>query len=190
MSHYQGSIPDTPRKPDWRDLAACAPKEIDSEVFHAGERNTLATEQARTICAGCPVRTACLTSAYLEDDDWGVRAGLTPRQRRAALRRAEQNVARAVADALHDTTGLIRNIYHHHARPDRSGHVVWTDHRHQITVRGTVYTPNQIAFQAHHGCPPIGSVQRVCEVEDCVAKACLVDKPMRERAARQARAAA
>ncbi|WP_435279118.1 WhiB family transcriptional regulator [Streptomyces sp. 1222.5] len=167
------------RADDWRDTAACTSEDTDPEIFHAGERNTLATELARTVCKRCPARTACLTNAYAEGDAWGIRAGLTPRQRRAALRRNGGNIARAVADALHDTTSLLRNIYHHHAEPARGGHVVWTDRRHQILVRQTVYTPNQLAFQAHYGRPPVGSVQRTCDVDDCVAKACLTDKPMR-----------
>jgi len=182
------SIPDTPRAASWADTAAC--RSEDPDLFHAGERDPKAMEEARSICNRCPSRAGCLTAAYQEGDDWGVRGGLTPRQRRAALRKANGDITQAVAEATGDATALLRRIYSHHARPDGDGHVRWTDHRHQISVRNTVYTPNQLAFQAHYGRPPVGHVERVCDVERCVARACLADRPMRERAAIRQKTAA
>ena len=181
MTHYSGSIPTTPRKPNWRDNAACIG--ANPELFHAGERDPHATEEARTICGRCTVRTACLIAAYQEDDQHGLRAGLTHRQRNTYLRKAEGDITRAVAEALETTAILLQQIYRHHAKPAPGGHMVWTDHRHLVTVRGVPYTPARLAWIAFHGTEPIGQVKRACQVEGCVAKACLTDRWMRDRAA-------
>jgi WhiB family redox-sensing transcriptional regulator len=188
VSHYSGSVPATPRATTWRDQAGCIGK--DAELFHAGERNRNAIEQARAICDRCPVRTACLLAAYQEEDEWGLRAGLTPRQRNAHLRKAEGNIARAVADALEDTALILRNIYQHHAKPADGGHVLWTDQRHFINVRNRPYTVHRLAWIALYGVEPVGHVQRACKVEGCVARACLTDRWMRDRAAASRKKAA
>jgi hypothetical protein len=168
---------------DWKRSAACADKAVDADIFHAGERDPKATETARTVCNRCPVRTPCLIAAYKEGDEWGIRAGLTPRQRNAHLRKADGNIARAVADALEDTALILGAIYRHHAKPTGDGHVLWTDTRHFINVRNKPYTVHRLAWVALYGVEPIGSVLRSCEVEGCVAKGCLTDRWMRDRAA-------
>jgi len=173
---------------EWKRSAACATPAVDPDLFHAGERDPQAVKQARTICNRCTQRTACLTAAYKEDDEWGIRAGLTPRQRAANLRKADGNIARAVADALESTPLLLQQIYRHHAQPAPDGHVLWTDHRHWVNVRGTPYTVHRLAWIALHGVEPVGSVTRSCQVEGCVAKGCLVDR--RARSAGRKKAAA
>jgi len=165
---------------DWSNSAACVGE--DPELFYAGERDPKATEQARAICGRCPSRTACLLAAYTEGDEWGIRAGLTPRQRNAFLRKAEGNVARAVADALETTALILQQIYRLHAQPSPGGHLVWTDRRKFINVRGKPYTVHQLAWIALYATLPIGHVQRACDVEGCVAKACLTDRGMRDQA--------
>lgn len=177
MSRY--SVPDSLRSTAWQDAAACRTE--DPELFYASERDPRGVEAAREICGRCPSRTGCLTAAYQEGDTWAIRGGLTNRQRGALLRKHGGNITRAVADALEDTALLLREIYTHHAQPSDGGHVMWTDHRHAITVRGKPYTVHQIAWQALHGRPPVGHVQRSCAVEGCVAQGCLTDRPMRER---------
>lgn len=183
---YSGSVPETKRKADWRDIAACSTE--DPELFHAGERNPEATRQARDICQRCPVRTACLLSAYAEGDEYALRAGLTPRQRGAHLRKADGDVARAVNEALVSTPRLLQQIYHLHTQPAAGGHQVWTDQRHFVNVRSKPYTVHQVAWIALYGTPPVGHVQRACHVEGCVAKACLTDRRMRDQAAAAAAA--
>lgn len=165
---------------DWRAHAACIGE--DAELFHAGERDPRAVEQARAICNRCTVRTGCLMAAYAEEDEYGLRAGLTPRQRSAFLRKADGNVARAVADALENTALLLRQIYLHHARPAGDGHVLWTDTRHFINVRSKPYTVHKLAWIALHGVEPVGHVTRVCGVEGCVAEGCLADRRGRDAA--------
>lgn len=174
---------------DWKASAACARRtDLDPDIFHAGERAPEAVKQARAVCNGCAVRTACLLAAYGEGDEWGVRAGLTPRQRKAYLRKADGNVSRAVTDALESTAVVLRSIFLHHAKPTGDGHIVWTDHRHWINVRGTPYTVNRIAWVAHYGVESIGKILRTCDVEGCVAKDCLIDQ--RARTAARTKAAA
>lgn len=169
---------------DWKDIAACARPGVDADWFHASEREPGAIEQARSVCNLCTVKTNCLLAAYAEGDEWGLRAGLTPRQRNAHLRKAEGNIGRAVANALETTSVLLRQIYRHHAKPQPDGHVLWTDTRHWINVRGTPYTVHRLAWIAHYGRESTGYVRRTCEVENCVAKACLTDqkRPTRSKA--------
>lgn len=166
---------------NWAKSAACFG--ADPELFHAGERDPGAIKGARAFCNRCPVRTACLVAAYSEGDEYALRAGLTPRQRRAHLRKADGNVARAVADALQSTAVVLQQIFRHHAQATPDGHVLWTDHRTAIQVRNTPYTVLRLAWVAHYGEEPLGSVQRTCRVDACVAKACLSDRRMRDRAA-------
>ena len=73
---------------DMRD-AAC--KEVDPELWQPerggssplGRRKE--TEQAIAICQTCPVRVPCLEAAMAEEADeswrWGIRGGLTARER-------------------------------------------------------------------------------------------------------------
>jgi WhiB family redox-sensing transcriptional regulator len=67
----------------WPLRAACGG--ADPEVFYPrnGGRDARDWEQARAICADCPVRAECLADAIAcRDDQFGMRAGLTPAQRR------------------------------------------------------------------------------------------------------------
>jgi WhiB family redox-sensing transcriptional regulator len=165
----------------WKDKAACAAPGIDPDIFHAGEREPEQVDEARVVCNGCPVRTACLTAAYEEGDMWGIRSGLTPRQRNAHLRKAEGNIARAVTEALDDVTVLLRHLYEVHTQPTGDGHLLWTDNRHFINVRGKPYTVHQLAWLAIHGQPSVGHVQRTCDRESCVSEACLADRATRKQ---------
>ncbi|MGY5048253.1 WhiB family transcriptional regulator [Streptomyces sp. 900105755] len=181
MTHHTGSIPDTHRATDWRDNSACSQRGVDPDVFHATEADHAALREARAVCAGCPTRVACLTSAYQEHDEWGIRAGLTPRQRKIILKKADRNITRAVADALGDPTVLLKNLYWQHTQ-QAGRHRVWTDHRDWVNVRGKPFTVNQLAWRAIHGFAPEGHVVRTCEVDKCVADACLADDVTRKQA--------
>lgn len=173
---------------NWKTSAACASKDVNPDIFHAGERHPDAVKQARAVCNGCPVRTPCLLSAYHESDEHGIRAGLTPRQRNAHLRKAGGSITRAVTEALESTAVVLRSIFLNHAQPTGDGHVVWTDQRHWINVRGTPYTVNRIAWVAHYGVESIGQVHRTCDVEGCVAKDCLTNRRARTAARKKAAA--
>lgn len=68
---------------DWLDLAACVG--ADPQLFDPlpGSRDEA---RALAVCARCPVRSECLTAAYVEGDQWTIRGGLTA-DARYALRR-------------------------------------------------------------------------------------------------------
>ena len=70
----------------WRDVAACA--ETDPELFFP-EKGGDSARWAKSVCREvCQVREACLQDALdTADVEWGVRGGLSPRERRALLDR-------------------------------------------------------------------------------------------------------
>jgi WhiB family transcriptional regulator, redox-sensing transcriptional regulator len=74
---------------DWRAYAAC--RHADPELFFpigTGEAAVLQADQAKRICAGCPVRNACLDWALATGQAIGVWGGTDPQERRAL--RAQQ----------------------------------------------------------------------------------------------------
>lgn len=70
----------------WTDEALCA--QVDGDLFFPEKGGP--NGEAKAICNGnpargiapCPVRAACLEDALLTDDRWGIRGGLTERERR------------------------------------------------------------------------------------------------------------
>jgi WhiB family transcriptional regulator, redox-sensing transcriptional regulator len=69
---------------DWRHDAECA--DVDPEIFYPLNLDPTgpAVTVAREICAGCPVRLACLLDVMTGEDParrWGITAGLTPDER-------------------------------------------------------------------------------------------------------------
>ncbi len=70
----------------WQADAAC--KGMDAEWFFT-ERGQ-STAPAKAVCAGCPVREACLAYALAAGEKWGIWGMTSERERkrmRAALRR-------------------------------------------------------------------------------------------------------
>jgi transcription factor WhiB len=62
----------------WRDKAAC--RAADPDLFYPD--TPAQADQARQICRTCPVRVQCLTAAVRDREDFGIRGGLTPQERR------------------------------------------------------------------------------------------------------------
>lgn len=77
---------------DWQHSAAC--RDENPELFFPvsdlgpGARQA---EQAKAVCAGCPVRAECLEYALENGLDYGIFGGLTEQERRRV--RSRQNVA-------------------------------------------------------------------------------------------------
>ncbi len=70
----------------WREQAACSG--VDSDLFFpASEDDVQATNQAKAICAECPVREACLQYALATNQSAGVWGGLDAGDRRRMRRR-------------------------------------------------------------------------------------------------------
>ena len=72
----------------WVEDRACG--EFDPEVFFPPKGGS--AKAARAICAGCPVRTECLTYAIENDEKYGVWGGLSEYERRK-LRRGRKGAA-------------------------------------------------------------------------------------------------
>jgi WhiB family transcriptional regulator, redox-sensing transcriptional regulator len=71
---------------DWRARASCRGR--DPEMFFPvgdaweGESNERRAEQAKAVCAVCPVRALCLADALERGDAWAVLGGTLPEERR------------------------------------------------------------------------------------------------------------
>jgi WhiB family redox-sensing transcriptional regulator len=71
----------------WRQQARC--RGVDPEIFHPREDEE--ADEAKAICALCPVREACLEHALTAREKYGVWGGLTERERRRVLRRRRRS---------------------------------------------------------------------------------------------------
>ena len=76
-----------PSKHSWWDSAKCLG--VDTEIFYPTEENQgrynpyVVRAIKRELCGPCPVRLHCLASSRMEgDNDYGIRGGLTPPERR------------------------------------------------------------------------------------------------------------
>ncbi len=72
----------------WRRGAAC--RNMDTELFFPRGETGVPLEQtvaAKAVCAGCPVRTACLEFAMATRQEYGIFGGLTEQERRTLARR-------------------------------------------------------------------------------------------------------
>ena len=84
----------------WRTLAAC--RNLDTEIFFpvgVGDEALEQTALARTICAACPAREACLEFAIRTLQDHGIWGGHTEDERRV-IRRRRRAAARRRAVAV------------------------------------------------------------------------------------------
>jgi WhiB family redox-sensing transcriptional regulator len=66
----------------WRQHAAC--RGIDPNIFYPASDED--AEEAKSICAACPVRQACLEYALANRERDGVWGGATERERRRLVR--------------------------------------------------------------------------------------------------------
>lgn len=197
MNHYSGSVPDTDRATDWRDHGVCRKtgptgKPLYDPDFWFPNGTTgpalLQTEDAKQVCYRCPVIDECLRYALDTGQEFGVFGGLSEGERRSLKRRAARKAASKPAaptapDALvFSRTGSLadqcRELYERYTQL-RDGHLVWIAERTQVKIEHRERTYGRICFRAGHGRWPDGPVHRTCEVDRCVAPACLTDKVIR-----------
>ena len=70
----------------WQERALCA--QVDPEAFFPDKGAT--TRDAKRVCQSCPVRSECLEDALRHNEGFGIRGGLTERERRHLKRRIVQ----------------------------------------------------------------------------------------------------
>jgi hypothetical protein len=79
---------------DWHHHAGC--QRHDSQLFFADPSDALRIQAAKRICAGCPVRSACLADVMTWEQSsgrYGVVGGLSAQERRQ-LHRATHEAAK------------------------------------------------------------------------------------------------
>lgn len=87
---------------DWRHRAACRPERLEAEglgrdlFFPVGSTgpSLLWIEDAKAVCARCPVVQSCLTEALEKNYSDGVWGGASEDERRAMKRRAQRERSR------------------------------------------------------------------------------------------------
>ena len=71
----------------WRQHAAC--RGADPDIFYPATDEE--AEEAKAVCATCPVRQACLEYALANRERDGVWGGLTERERRRLIRQRRKS---------------------------------------------------------------------------------------------------
>ena len=93
----EASSPDLSwQRPGWRTRSACL--SADPDLFFPISATAAAAPQvatAKAICAGCPVRSTCLSYAMDHRDLVGIWGGTTFDERRKARRSRARSAARA-----------------------------------------------------------------------------------------------
>lgn len=176
------AAPSTPsrRGPDWRDQSAC--RDQDPELFFTG------TDEAKTLCARCPVTSQCLDLALNTRSTDGVFGGLDEDERKNLRRRTGRGTHQPRGPKQPHPTSL-QELLNRYTSPADGGHLLWTGGK-TPDFRKRQYTPNQIAFIVDRGYEPNGVVQRLCDVRGCVQPLHLADTAERHQRAAATKAAA
>ncbi|MFD4738682.1 WhiB family transcriptional regulator [Streptomyces virginiae] len=185
-SHY---APDTlaPAR-SWTASALCRSIADPDAFFPTGNGATVQqqTNDAKQLCASCPIRMTCATTAIRENYQYGIWGGLDERQRRSLARVPKADLPAAIR------TAWKRRTYDHHfdAYASRTvqiddGHVMWTVKNTSVTVLGRNWTPRQLALWVGQGREPHGPVKTHCSRPDCVAAEHVGDAVVRMLRARQ-----
>lgn len=182
MNAYTGSIPDTlERTGRWVLQAICR---TDPDVMFP-DNNTRGIADAKAVCAMCPdrIRTACLVDALdTDDNEFGIRGGFTPQERRAIRKTAGGRyadllvLARAIVQVQHPATAgrSLRDVWEEHTYPLKSGHLAVRGSR-TISYQGRSYAANWVSWTIDRDRKPVGQVRRTCDVDGCVHPQHLAD---------------
>ena len=73
----------------WRQRAAC--RGVDPSLFFPGKGDS--APEARRVCAGCPVRDACLEYALVGGETYGIWGGVPELQRKRMRRQRRRGAA-------------------------------------------------------------------------------------------------
>ncbi len=100
--------PTRTRRAGWRAWAECAG--LDTEIFYPEPLTPDTKADAKAVCARCPVRLDCLAEAIAANEPFGIRGGLTPRERRSLLRRLQRDARREAPGDRHTTVSPRRLV--------------------------------------------------------------------------------
>lgn len=175
----------TPRAADWRDAGAC--RDEDPELFFplgTEGRWAIQIEQAKAVCARCPVLDACgqwaLDNPRLVPN--GVFGGLTDAERRN-LRRRETRAGRkkVLREARPNMppAKTLQEAFDRRTQATGDGHIRWSGQAY-LEFGGQRYAATRVAFATGHGREPVGIVRRTCGVADCIRHDHLSDQVIRE----------
>lgn len=88
MTAYQGQVPDSRRKADWRDSAACRAEDPEDFFPIGATPAAKAIERhAKAVCWRCPSLEACGRWALETRQPFGIWGGMTEAERAKILRR-------------------------------------------------------------------------------------------------------
>ncbi|MFJ8538118.1 WhiB family transcriptional regulator [Streptomyces sp. NPDC093591] len=182
MSNYTGSVPDTEPARTWLPLAAC----IGHNDAMFPDNNQRRIAEAKRICRPCPVWRECLNDALnTGDNNFGVRGGLTDKERRAlAKKRAQQGSPVEPPKPKPEKQpppATLAEAFARRTTRTENGHVLWYGAR-QMKFQGEKYTSLRVAFLLGHGREPEGPVRRTCGI-DCHRADHLTDGRMRDEGA-------
>jgi hypothetical protein len=192
MSHYQGAVPETKHKPDWRDDAACRDK--DPERWFPNPGNTLAVQEAKTVCFSCPAMLQCAQKALTTNEEAGVWGGLSEGQRTTIRKKYRvhqlqnpdlvETAVYAVLNAGLNPTETLSDLWEKYTQALPGGHIGWSGPAGSFSFHGLPITANQLAFRIDRGHKAVGNVRRTCKVVECVNPRHLADnEERRQRAA-------
>lgn len=178
---YTGAVPDTEPGREWMLKAAC--KGLGDAMFP--DNNAAGIAAAKRVCARCPVWEACLNNALDTGDiQWGVRGGLTDRERRALAKERATNTA-ALPDLRNPRQprpATLAELFARRTTRTNDGHVLWYGSEH-VQFKGRKYTALQAAFAVGHGRDPEGIIRRSCGSTSCYRADHLTDAVIRDELA-------
>lgn len=153
----------------WLKRAACIGR--NNEMYPDNCEAGIA--DAKRICEPCPVRDACLADALRTgDNQWGIRGGLKPEERRKLAKPDSPQPVKAPA-----RPGSLADAFRRRTTRIADGHLAWRGEQH-IKFDGERYTAFQAAFIVGYGREPEGPVRRTCG-KDCFRRDHLTDAVMR-----------
>ncbi|WP_432159161.1 hypothetical protein [Streptomyces sp. bgisy153] len=138
-------------------------------------------------------RTPAETAALEEQAVRMLREGATGEHVRKALHlspnrisalRKEHNIPVLRRDVWAGQRRTINEAFTRYAQPTTDGdHLIWTGPRcgrgFDLIASGRKYNARAIAFEKHHGRPPVGYLRRTCKLPDCIAGAHHTDHRLR-----------
>lgn len=182
MSHYSGAVPDTEPGREWLLKAAC--KGLGDAMFPDNNERGIAA--AKNICRACPVWRECLRDALDTGEvQWGIRGGLTDRERRALAKERTQpsNSGEQLMPKPNKQPPpkTLAEAFSRRTARTNDGHVLWYGAK-QLKFQGEKHTALRAAFLLGHGREPEGPVRRTCD-KDCHRADHLTDGRMRDEGA-------